>query len=82
MLDSESAAAGDTNVSVALIAPDEERRGQIAQTIAGTQARIVRELSEYPAGNALSRLVQSDCDVIIVDLDSGIGPAIDAGGRP
>jgi pilus assembly protein CpaE len=77
MLDSESAAAGDTNVSVALIAPDEERRRQIAQTISGTQARIVRELSEYPAGHALSRLVQSDCDVIIVDLDSGIGPGVE-----
>jgi pilus assembly protein CpaE len=69
--------AGNTNVSVVLIAPDSERRRTIAKTIAGTQARIVREFSELPIGNNLAKLIESDCDVIVVDLDSGVGPGVD-----
>ena len=69
--------AGNTKVSVVLVAPDSERRRAIAKTISGTQARIAREYSEIPDGNTLSRLVESDCDVIVVDLDSGVGPGID-----
>jgi pilus assembly protein CpaE len=71
------ASAGNTKVSVVLIAPDSERRRAIAKTISGTQAKIVRECSEFPIGNNLSKLIESDCDVILVDLDGGVGPGVD-----
>jgi pilus assembly protein CpaE len=67
----------NTRVSLALIAPNEQRRCGIASVLAGTQARIVREFTEAPAGSALSRLVESDCDVILVDLDSGVQQGIE-----
>jgi pilus assembly protein CpaE len=77
MLTPQPAPAVNTKVSVVLIAPDGERRRAIAKTISGTQARIVREFSEFPIGNNLSKLVDTDCDVIIVDLDGGVGPGVD-----
>jgi pilus assembly protein CpaE len=77
MLSPQPASAGNTKVSVVLIAPDGERRRAITKTIAGTQAQIVREFSELPVGNNLSKLIESDCDVIVVDLDSGVGPGVD-----
>jgi pilus assembly protein CpaE len=77
MLAPQPTPAGNTKVSVVLIAPDSERRRAIAKTISGTEARIIREFSEFPAGSILSKLVESDCDVIIVDLDSAVGPGID-----
>jgi pilus assembly protein CpaE len=77
MLTPQPAPAGNTEVSTVLIAPDGDRRRAIAKTISGTQARIVREFSEFPTGNNLSKLIESDCDVIVVDLDSGVGPGVD-----
>ena len=68
---------GNTKVSVVLIAPDEKRRREIAEAMCGTQAVILRELSEYPAGDVLSKLVKTGCDVIIVDLDGGVGRGVD-----
>jgi pilus assembly protein CpaE len=69
--------AASTKVSVVLIAPSDERRRGLAHTISGTQARVVREYSAYPNEEALSKLVNSDCDVIMVDLDTGVGPGIE-----
>jgi len=69
--------AGNPRASVVLIAPDDQRRHEISRAISATQARIVHEFREYPGGDALSRLVRSDCDVIIVDLDGRVGPGVD-----
>jgi pilus assembly protein CpaE len=77
MLTPQPAPAANAEVSTVLIAPDGDRRRAIAKTISGTQARIVREFSEFPTGNHLSKLSESDCDVIVVDLDSGVGPGVD-----
>ncbi len=77
MLAPQPDSAGNTSVSVVLIAPDNERRAAIAGMISGTQARIAREFSEYPGGNVLSKLIDSGCDAIVVDLDAGIGPGVD-----
>ena len=56
---------------------DGERRRAIVKTICGTQARIIREFSELPIGNTLSKLVESDYDAIVVDLDGGVGASVD-----
>lgn len=77
MLTPQPAPALHTNVSVILIAPDAERRRAIAKTISGTEARIIREFGEFPVGVNLSKLAESDCDVIVVDLDSGVGPGVE-----
>src|ERR1700689_2607678 len=77
MLAPQSAAAGHTKVSVVLIAPDNKRRRAIASVISATQARIVREFGEFPNENGLSELAGGDCDVIVVDLDGGVGPGVD-----
>ncbi len=70
-------ASGNAKLSVVLIAPDADARRGIATAISGTQARIVREFTDYPSPNILSRLVDAVCDVIIVDLDAGIEPALE-----
>ena len=77
MLTNQSVSAGNAKVSVAVVATDGERRRAIVKTICGTQARIIREFSEFPIGNTLSKLVESDCDVIVVDLDGGVGASVD-----
>jgi pilus assembly protein CpaE len=64
-------------ISIVLIAPRSDRRLVLANAISTTQARVVREFNEYPSGEALSKLIDSDCDVIWVDLDSGVAPAIE-----
>lgn len=68
---------GNSKVSVVLVAPDDDRRRAIAKVISGTRARIVREFSECPVGTILTKLIESDCDVIMVDLDAGAGWGID-----
>lgn len=77
MLAPQCNAAGSTKVSVVVIAPDSDRRRALSKKIAGTEARIIREFSEFPAENTLSKLAGSDCEVIIVDLDAGVGAGID-----
>lgn len=71
------APVGNTKVSVVLIAREDKRRREIAETISGAQALILREFSEYPNGETLSRLARTDCDVIIVDLDGEVGSGVD-----
>ena len=72
-----NAGSGSTEVSLALVAPDNGRRRAIAEIVSGTQARIVNELSVTPTGNGLARLAESGCDVIIVDLDAGVDQGIE-----
>lgn len=61
--------SGNAKISVVLIAPDDAARRSITKAIATTQARVIRELTEYPGGNVISRLADG-CDIIIVDLDA------------
>jgi pilus assembly protein CpaE len=72
-----NAGSGNSRVSLVLIAPDNGRRLTIAKIISGTQARVVNEFSVIPAGSALTRLAESNCDAIVVDLDAGVEQGID-----
>jgi pilus assembly protein CpaE len=73
-------------MSVALIGPQEDRRKSIAEAIGGSQSGpgsrgiqgkpgrsgvFIREFTDYPADHdALTRILEQDYDVIILDLDS------------
>jgi pilus assembly protein CpaE len=64
-------------LSVALIGPDEQRRNAVARALAGSQANITREFVSYPDLDDVPQLLESDYDVIIVDLDSDPEHALD-----
>lgn len=64
-------------LSVALIGAEERRRNAVAKTLAGAQASVIREFSAYPELDDVPRLLDSDYDVIIVELDSNPEHALD-----
>ena len=64
-------------LSVVVIGPEEEQRQAIARALAGPQARIAREFSNYPDVDQLAELAAGDYDVIIVHLDSDPERALD-----
>lgn len=56
-------------LAVILIGPDQERRRALARVIAESQANVVKEISAYPNFDELSRIVDADYDVMIIDVD-------------
>jgi pilus assembly protein CpaE len=64
-------------LSLVLIGPNEERRRALARVLAGPQATISREISRYPQLDDLATILESDCDVVIVDLDPDPERALD-----
>ncbi len=64
-------------LSVALIGPEEQRRNAVASALAGSQASVTREFSSYPELDDVPQLLETDYDVIIVDLDSNPEHALD-----
>jgi pilus assembly protein CpaE len=64
-------------LSVLLIGPNEARRRSLAKALAGPQARIARELSDYPELDELSGVARADFEVVIVDLDPDTERALD-----
>src|ERR1700744_1989959 len=62
---------GGSDLSIALIGPNENRRRIVANALAGAGISSVRELTAYP--NRLSevpRLMEQNFDVYIIDLDA------------
>ena len=68
---------GSGALSVALIGPDESRRLPIAAALAGLQGSATREFAVYPQLDDVPRLLKSDYDVIIVELDGNPEHALD-----
>jgi pilus assembly protein CpaE len=64
-------------LSVVLVVPDEGRRRAVARAFSGQQATIAREFGSYPNLGHLSKVTDSDCDVIVIDLDSDPETALD-----
>jgi pilus assembly protein CpaE len=64
-------------LSIMLVSPSAERRQTIARALAGPQASIGRELSKYPDIDDIAPLIESDYDVVIVDMDSDPERALD-----
>ena len=68
---------GADAMSIALISPDEQQRMAIANALAGPEAGLTREYSQYPALDDVPRLMDRNHDVIIVELDSNPEYALD-----
>jgi pilus assembly protein CpaE len=64
-------------LSVAVIGPDENRRKQVAGSMAGPQSGLMREFAAYPALDDVPHLLEADHDVIIIELDSDPEHALD-----
>jgi pilus assembly protein CpaE len=70
-------ALGSNVLSVALIGPDTQRRNAMAGALAGSQASVTREFASYPSLDDVPRLLETEYDVIIIDLDSNPEHALD-----
>ena len=64
-------------LSIALIGPEEFRRRPLASALAELHGSITREFSYYPELDDVPRLLESNYDVIIVELDSNPEYALD-----
>ncbi|HUD15525.1 MAG TPA: AAA family ATPase [Terracidiphilus sp.] len=57
-------------LSVLLISPDEQRRRDVAAALYGGPIGLIREYASYPANlDELPRILEQNCDVVVVDLD-------------
>lgn len=57
-------------LSVLLIGPDEQRRRLVAAALYGGPVGLIREHASYPSNlDELPRLIEQNCDVVVVDLD-------------
>ncbi|HEX4021270.1 MAG TPA: AAA family ATPase [Acidobacteriaceae bacterium] len=69
---------GTNILSVALIGPDEQGRRAVATALAESQqAKVTREFSSYPDLDYIPQQLESEHDVIIVELDSNPEYALD-----
>ncbi len=64
-------------LSVVLIGPHEERRRMLARVLAGPQAKIARELTRYPHVDDVGQLMETDYDVVVIDVDADPERALD-----
>lgn len=64
-------------LSVVLIGPDDGRRRALARAFMEQQVAIMGELGSYPNLNHLVKLTESDCDVVVVDLDRDLDMALE-----
>lgn len=63
-------AAGASDLSIALIGPNENRRRIVANALAGSGSTMVREFPSYPNKSTdVPRLMEQNFDVFIIDLD-------------
>lgn len=57
-------------LTLVLIGPDDQRRRAVADALSGCPIGAIREYSAYPADlDELPRILEQQCDVVIVDLD-------------
>ena len=69
---------GHSLLSVLLIGPDDQRRRAVADALSGCPIGLIREYSSYPADlDDLPRMLDQQCDVVIVDLDTDPEYALD-----
>jgi pilus assembly protein CpaE len=65
-------------LSVLLIGPDEQRRRAIVEALSASPVGIIREHSSYPSDlDELPRMLDQQCDVVIIDLDSNAEYALE-----
>lgn len=68
---SEPQVTGSKSMSVALIGPNDAHRQIVARALASTQGRKIHEFIDYPGNlNDLSRMLEQNFDVVLVDVDT------------
>lgn len=70
-------ALGSKIISIALISPEEMRRKPLSDALAELRGSMTREIVTYPELDDVAKLLESDFDVIIVELDSNPEYALD-----
>jgi pilus assembly protein CpaE len=70
-------ALGANVLTIALIGPDQQRRGAVAIALTGLQAGVTREFPSYPELDEVPRMLQDNYDVFMIDLDSNPEYALD-----
>jgi pilus assembly protein CpaE len=70
-------ALGADVLSVALIGPEQQGRNAVAKAVSGFRAGTIREFSSYPELDDLPRILKSEFDVIIIELDTNPEHALD-----
>jgi pilus assembly protein CpaE len=66
----QEAAVGASDLSIALIGPNENRRRIVANALAGAGSSAVREFPSYPNKTTdVPRMMEQNFDVYIIDLD-------------
>ena len=71
VLDPISEASGAVVFSAALIDPDDQRRQEVAEALAGFQGTAVREYSSFPADlEELPRMLEKRYDAVLIGVDS------------
>lgn len=73
----DSDALGANVLTIALIGPDQQRRGAVAIALTGVQAGMTREFASYPELDEVPKIIDDGYDVVIVDLDSNPEYALD-----
>ena len=68
---------GSDVLSVAVIGPEHQGRKAVTKAVAGFHGGAVREFSSYPELDDLPKLLKSEFEVIIVELDSNPEHALD-----
>jgi pilus assembly protein CpaE len=62
--------SGPGLLSVLLIGPDNQRRRAVSEALSSCPIGLIREYTSYPADlDELPRMLEQNCDVVIVDLD-------------
>ncbi len=70
-------ALGSKVLFVGLIGPEESRRKNIANALAELRGSVTQEYATYPDLDDVPRIVESNYDVVIVELDSNPEHALD-----
>jgi pilus assembly protein CpaE len=71
-------ASGSGMLSIVLMGPDDQRRAAIGAALSGSPVGRIREIPSYPPDlDSLPRMLDQQCDVVIVDLDSDPEYALD-----
>src|SRR5215469_3121741 len=65
-----------SNSEVVLICPDEDYRRMLTKALAAQNARIVNELSLYPAYNHLLSVIDIECDAYLIEINTDTAAAM------
>jgi pilus assembly protein CpaE len=72
-----SGSIGQSDLSVALIGPDDDRRLAVAAALDGAPCRLTQQYDAYPDLDQVPRLVHGSPDVVLLDLDANPEHALD-----